>query len=75
LAAIGDAASVQEVAEKLKLFEFEFAAAGLISELVAGGLLVPADQTEEIADPTVQISDEDPEFTDDIEVRAEDAAG
>ena len=39
------------------------------------GLLVPADQTEEIADPTVQISAEDPEFTDDIEVRAEDAAG
>ena len=73
LAAIGDGASVQEVAEKLKLFEF--AAAGLISELVAEGLLVPADQTKEIADPTVQISVEDPEFTDDIEVRAEDAAG
>jgi hypothetical protein len=73
LAAIGGGASVQEVAEKLKLFEF--AAAGLISELVAEGLLVPADQTKEIADPTVQISVEDPEFTDDIEVRAEDAAG
>ena len=73
LAAIGDGASVQEVAEKLKLFEF--AAAGLIAELVAEGLLVPAGHTEEIADPTVQISVEDPEFTDDIEVRAEDAAG
>ena len=73
LAAIGAGASVQEVAEKLKLFEF--AAAGLISELVEEGLLVPADQTGEIAEATVQIRVEDAEFTDDVEVRAEDAAG
>jgi hypothetical protein len=74
LAATGDGASVQEVAERLKLFEF--AAAGLISELVADGLLVPADQTDAIAEPTVQISVEDSVTSiDELEVRAEDAAG
>ena len=74
LAAIGDGASVQAVAERLKLFEF--AAAGLIAELVAEGLLVPADQTDEIADPTVQISVEGSDaVADELEVRAEDAAG
>ena len=72
LAAIGDGASVQAVAERLKLFEFS--AAGLIAELVADGVLVPADQTDEIADPTVQISVEDtPATSDEPETRAEDA--
>lgn len=74
LAAIGDGASVQTVAERLKLFEF--VAAGLIAELVADGLLVPADETDEIADPMVQISVEDSQpDIDELEVGAEDAAG
>ena len=73
LAAIGDGSTVQAVAERLKLFEF--AAAGLVAELVADGLLIPADETDSIADPTVQISVEDSGPTEEIEVRAEDAAG
>ena len=73
LAAIGDGASVQAVAERLKLFEF--AAAGLVAELVAEGLLVPANETDQISDPTVQVSVEDPGASEEIEVRAEDAAG
>ncbi len=72
LAAIGGGASVQVVAERLKLFEF--AAAGLIAELVADGLLVPADHAEQIADPTVQIRVEGPDLSGDkIDVGAEDA--
>ena len=72
LAAIGDGASVQTVAERLKLFEF--AAAGLIAELVAKGVLVPANQTDEIADPMVQISVEDSQSgVDEMGVRNEDA--
>ena len=64
----------QAVAERLKLFEFS--AAGLIAELVADGVLVPADQTDEIADPKVQISVEDAQASfDEPEIRAEDAAG
>jgi len=73
LAAVGNGASVQEVAERLKLFEF--AAAGLVAELVVDGLLVPAHETDLIADPTVQISVEDSGADQEIEVRAEDAAG
>lgn len=73
LAAIGDGASVQEVAERLKLFEF--AAAGLVAELIVDGLLVPAHETEQIADPTVQISVERSGEVEEVEVRAEDAAG
>ncbi len=72
LAAIGGGATVQEVAERLKLFEF--AAAGLIAELVASGLLVPAGELAHLGDPTVQISMEDAHL-DEMEVRAEDAAG
>ncbi len=72
LAAIGDGASVQTVAERLKLFEF--AAAGLIAELVANGVLVPADQADEIADPMVQISVEDSQpGVDEMEISNEDA--
>ncbi len=74
LSAIGDGASVQTVAERLKLFEF--AAAGLIAELVANGLLVRADDTHTITEPTVQISVEDPDpGLDEPIVRAEDAVG
>jgi Domain of unknown function (DUF4388) len=74
LSAIGDGASVQTVAERLKLFEF--AAAGLIAELVAEGLLVPAGETYDIAEAKVQISVEDPPLgLGELEVRAEDAAG
>ena len=65
---------MQTVAERLKLFEF--AAAGLIAELVADGVLVPADETDEIADPMVQIRVEDsPPNIDEIKLPAEDAAG
>jgi hypothetical protein len=70
LAAVGDGASVQQVAERLKLFEF--AAAGLVAELVADGLLVPAREVDHI--PTVQVSVEDAGPADAVIVSADDAA-
>lgn len=70
LAAVGDGASVQQVAERLKLFEF--AAARLIAELVADGLLVPAREVDHI--PTVQVSVEDAGPADAVIVSADDAA-
>jgi Domain of unknown function (DUF4388) len=73
LAAVGDGASVQQVAERLKLFEF--AAAGLVADLVSEGLLVPARESADIADPMVQISVEDPAPADAVIVSADDTVG
>lgn len=70
LAAVGDGASVQQVAERLRLFEF--AAAGLVAELVADGLLVPSHEVGAL--PTVQVSVEDAGPADAVIVTADDAA-
>ena len=69
LAAVGDAASVQDLAERLRIFEFP--AARKVAEFVRRGLLVPADAKAEFSTVPVIVTETKPVDAASVEADAE----